>query len=66
MRDDIRYGWRYHGLVTLHKEWCPICVKQRWHETADEKKLCMACCNVVETVEETPKFQIERFIREEL
>lgn len=58
---NIKYGWSYFGVVGMEKEWCVICTKARWHEKAEDLKVCLACCNVVE---KEPNFQIERFIKE--
>lgn len=60
--ENIKYGWSYHGLVEVGREWCVVCAKQRWHEKV-EKKVCLACCNIVDDTP-GPALQIERFLRE--
>lgn len=65
IKNAFKYGWSFIGIVELAKEWCVVCARQCWHETADIHKCCLRCANVVD-MEQGPALQIERFIREEI
>lgn len=43
------YGWDVLDVVSLNKEWCIICTKQRTHEVYQEFKLCMCCLEVTQS-----------------
>jgi hypothetical protein len=62
----VKYGWTVHDVVGCVSEWCVVCAQARAHEVYKERKVCLACCNVIEAAEEQPAFQIERFIKEDM
>lgn len=51
--EKVKFGWSYHGVVRMHKMWCIMCTKSRWHETVANKTLCLACLDVTDEVVET-------------
>ena len=61
MRFDL--GWHVFDVVTLTREWCPICVRQRMHEIYLDKKFCIGCGYTTEIEQEnkTEALQIVRF-----
>jgi hypothetical protein len=66
----IKVGWLTHDIVAVEKTWCPICAKQRVHETYKGWQLCIICGQQTDltpptTEELQPGFQIERFIKGE-